>query len=106
MIERSTKGLSIEALYDYYTFFDSDFMDLVDALGLARIGSREYREHLARVVMSQRRPSRLCDRYRDFLSIKERERSRLLCDLARRNAKHSRFSYLPDNFAIQGELDF
>lgn len=88
-----------------FTGFDSEVLALISDLSLVLKLSPEGREWFSRWHHS-RRHSLLCERYNSFLEAKQRDNDRLLRDLARRNAKYSRFSYEPDNFALQGKLDF
>lgn len=88
-----------------FSRLDSEVVALISDLSLVLKLSPEGREWFSRWHLSRRR-SVLCDRYNSFLEAKQRDNARLLRDLARRNVKYSRFSHGPDDFALQGELDF
>lgn len=87
-----------------FSAFDSEVLELIDALALVPLGTPEFRRHLAVIFMSQTYQAPLCERYNQFKRIQSLDRERLLRDLAKRNAKGSRFKY--DSLDLQTTLEF
>ena len=76
-----------------YTAFDSEVMELIEALGLAGVGTPDFRRFLVCVWISPRYSSYpLCERYKTQKILKDKENSRLLRDICRRNARYSKFT--------------
>lgn len=85
--------------------FDSELVDLINDLNLVLAISPAGVEFWSRWLASRYRV-RFCDRYNQYLEMRQRDNARLLRDLARRNAKYSRFTYEPSDFPLQTTLDF
>lgn len=87
-----------------FSDFDSEVLALISDLSLVLKLSPEGRAWWSRWLAS-RHHTPLCERYKAYIEMKQRDNARLLHGLARRNAKYSRFSYDPDDFVLQGKLD-
>ena len=72
-----------------FSCFDSEVIELINDLNLVLKVSPEGKEWWSRWLASRYR-IRLCDRYNQFLEMKQCDNARLLRDLAKRNAKYSR----------------
>ena len=70
------------------TSFDSEVMQLIDDLGLVRIGSPEYREFLAILAISEFTNYWFCERWLARKKEQEKERNRLLRAYQKKNSKH------------------
>lgn len=76
-----------------YTAFDSDVVGLIEALGLAGVGTPDYRRFLACALISPEFSLfPLCERYQMHKMLKDKENARLLRDICRRNSRCSKFS--------------
>lgn len=68
--------------------FDSEVMQLIDDLGLVRIGSLEYREFLAILAVSEYTNYWFCERWLARKKEQEKERNRLLRAFQKKNSKY------------------
>lgn len=78
--------------------FDSEVMELIQALDLVQIGSPAWRSWFAVLVESRYTRFWLCERYRNALLQKEREKQIRLSMYQYKNRKnvYGSFSYQPE----------
>ena len=88
-----------------FSSFDSEVMELIEALALVPIGSSEFRYHLACIIVSQGfGVYPLCERYKQYKLMLREENRRLLKRYADYNRPYSR--YEGADFTQQLKLDF